>query len=137
MAHKTESAGLPFTAASGIAQWVPVQALQGGSALKETVIRNGSWNVEALGFTLATVASPGDPVAVVVDGIVKGTAGASLGTGARVAVGSTNGILVPINASGVASPASTGEARYSVGKSLYNAVAGDVISVLVDPSQIV
>lgn len=137
MAHSNVETPLPLVAASAIAQWVPVQFLQGASALTETVIRNGSWNILALGMTIATVASPGDPAAVAYDGVVKGIAGASLGAGARVAVGSTNGVLVPVGASGVASPASTGEARYVVGLSLYNAAAGDVFSFLVDPDQIV
>lgn len=137
MAHSNVETPLPLKAASAMAQWVPVQFLQGASALTETVMRNGSWNIEALGMTIATVATYGDPVAVVVDGVCKGIAGASLGAGAYLSIGSTNGILVPVAASGVASPASTGEARFIVGKSLYNAAAGDVFSFLLDPGQIV
>lgn len=138
MAHYHEGDGLPLKAASAISQWVPVQFLQGASALTETVIRAGSINVAAFGMTIATVASPGDPVSVVPPGYVtKAIAAASLGAGAVVGVGSTNGHLIPLAASGVASPASTGEARYSVGVALYNAVDADVFSVFVDPRQIV
>lgn len=125
---------VPQKAASGIAQYVPVMFLPGGSALSETVQRAGSVNDDVFGMTIATVASPGDEVAVAISGQVKGIAGASLGAGARLAVGSTNGILVPLLASAGAAPTA---ARYIVGRALKNAAAGDVFPVQVQPEQFI
>lgn len=137
MAHRTFG-GIPVKAASQINANVPVSFLRTASALSETVYRTGSTNEWVLGMTFATVASPGDPVTLIRPGEVgKGIAGASLGAGAHVALGSTNGILIPLGASGIASPASTGEARYIVGQALKNAAAGDIIPVYVNPMQLV
>lgn len=136
MAHYNHENVLSLKAASAIAAWVPVQFLQGASALTETVQRNGSLNIEAVGFTIATIASPGDPVAVVDQGEVKAIAGASLGAGADLAVGSTNGILIPLAASALATGA-IGEIRYTVGKAKYNAAAGDIFTVVVKPEQLI
>lgn len=124
---------LEAKAASAIAQWVPVMFLPGGSALDETIHRAGSLNDFAVGLTIATVASPGEPVTVVTSGRAKGIAGASLGAGAFVAVGSTNGILIPQLASAAAAPTAI---RNIVGRSLKNAVAGDVFEIQVKAEQI-
>jgi hypothetical protein len=66
------------------------------------------------------------PQRVAVSGVTKAIAAASLGAGARVAVGSTNGVLIPIGASNIASSANGSGLRYVVGRALKNAVAGDV-----------
>lgn len=127
-------------AASAIAAYVPVSFLAGGSALSETVIRAGSVNEFAVGFTIATTATYGLPVAVAVRGRVKALAGASLGAGALLGVGSTNGVLIPIGPSGLpAHVASAGavDARFAVGRALKNAAAGDTFDVLVDCNQII
>lgn len=137
MAHNIERFNIPLKAASGIAQYVPVAFLAGGSALSETVIRAGSINDDVLGMTIATVASPGDEVAVAVAGVVKGVAGASLGAGCRVAVGSTNGILIPLAASGGPASVNVVATRYAVGRALKNAAAGDLFPVLLQPEQVV
>lgn len=134
MAHKTEGFTLPLKAASAIAQYVPVTPVPAGSSLSETVYRAGSVNDMPLGMTIATIATYGLEVAVVVNGVVKGVAGASLGAGALVGVGSTNGILIPL----VPSAAATAMAlRWAVGVALKNAAAADYFPVLVKPDQIV
>lgn len=134
MAHYNHTEVESLKAASVIAGFVPVMFLPGGSALDETVHRAGSINDVALGMTIATVATPGDPVAVVTAGRAKGIAGASLGAGAFLGVGSTNGILIPLSPSAAAAPTL---ARYIVGQSLVNAVAGDVFTVKVKPEQFI
>ena len=137
MAHNVFEPGFPAKAASAIAQYVPVMFLPGGSALSETVQRAGSINDLPLAFTLATVASPGDPASLQHRGVVKGIAGASLGAGALVGVGSTNGVLAPFSASGGPASANLVAVRWRVGIALKNAAAGDYFPVLLDPQQIV
>lgn len=143
MSHKTEGFELPLKAASAIGQYVPVRFVGdphggfGGSALSETVVRTGSWNELALGMTIATVATYGQEVAVQFTQVTKGIAGASLGAGAPVAVGSTNGILVPVQATGGAASANLVATKFSVGIALKNAAAGDYFPVLLKPDQIV
>jgi hypothetical protein len=126
---------VPLKAASGMGQWVPVQFLAGGSALSETVIAAATWNAFQFGLSAATVASPGDPLELFQQGDVgKGIAGASLGAGAFVGIGSTNGILAPLAAI-AAGP--TQPPRFAVGIALSNAAPGDVFSVYIDPTQVV
>jgi hypothetical protein len=141
MAHRTFG-GIPVKAASAIANWVPVTFLPPGSALSETVVRAGSVNDFPLAMTQATVASPGDPVQLGRPGeVTKAIAGASLGAGAIVAVGSTNGILIPLLPSGLSTAlgSAVGAAglRWSVGVALKNAAAGDIFPVYLKPDQIV
>jgi hypothetical protein len=137
MAHNTEGPKLPLFAASAIAQYVPVQFLQGGSSLNESVIPAGSINIFAVGMTEATVPTYGMEVAVKYGSVSKAIAGASLGAGALVGVGSTNGILIPLTASNIASAANGSGLRYQVGVALKNAAAGDIFPILVKPDQIV
>ncbi len=141
MAHNVEGFRIPMKAASAISQYVPVTPLPAASALSETVYAAGSVNDMPLGFTTATVASPGDPVSVQFSGVVKGVAGASLGAGAPVAVGSTNGILIPLLPSGLStalgSAIGAAELRWSVGVALKNAVAADLFPVLLKAAQII
>lgn len=122
----------PLKGASAIAQWVPVKGLEGSSSIDETVIAAGSFNDFAIGLSIATVASPGDPAAIVTDGRAKAIAGASLGAFTPVAVGSTNGILIPIARGAVASAV-----KNAVGYSLHAAAAGDIFTIFVKPEQIV
>lgn len=141
MAHNEEGFRVPLKVASGIAQYVPVTFVPAGSSVSETVYRAGSTNDYPIGMTTATGASPGDPVSIQVDGVVKGIAGASLGAGAFVGVGSTNGILIPVLASGLStglgSALGAQGLRFKVGISLKNAAAGDFFPVLLDPDQVV
>lgn len=134
MAGYNHGQTLPMKAASAIAQWVPVMPLAGASSVDHTVIRAGSLNDLPIGMTIATIASVGDPVTVVVGGIAKGIAGASLGAGAPVGVGSTNGVLIPQTPSVTATAMAL---RWVVGVSLDAAAAGDVFSIWVKPDQLV
>lgn len=136
MAQNINPVTYPLKAASAIAQYVPVMFLPGASALTEVVQRAGSINDDVFGMTIATIASPGDEVAVAFGGQVKAVAGASLGAGARVGVGSTNGILIPITPSGAASVAAY-PLRYVVGRAVKNAAAGDIFTIVLQPEQIV
>jgi hypothetical protein len=139
MAHKIENFNLPLRAASAIGQYMPVRfvgdGVTPGSALSETVVRAGSINEDVLGMTLATVAA-GQEVAVAFIGESKGIAGASLGAGARLAVGSTNGVLIPILPSGGPATVNAIVLRFTVGRSLRNAAAGDIFAFVLDPQQI-
>lgn len=132
MAHENVSRGEPFKAASAIMQWVPVIGLEGTSSIDETVIRAGSTNQYPIGMTIASVASPGDPVTVVIEGRTKGIAGASLGAFTPVGVGSTNGILIPLARGAVAS-----NILNQVGISMQAALVGDIFTILVKPGQII
>lgn len=141
MAHRTQG-GLPVKAASAIAQFAPVSFLPAGSALSEVVYRTGSLIEMSIGLAFATVASPGDPVTLIHPGEVgKGIAGASLGAGAPLVVGSTNGILIPQLASGLSTALGSAlgalAARWSVGIAVKNAAAGDIFPVYVKPDQII
>lgn len=142
MAHKTEGFTFPAKAASAIGMYVPVRFvgdphITGGSALSETVMRAGSYNELAIGMSIATIATYGLEAAVLVQGVGKGVAGASLGAGAPVAVGCTNGILIPLLATGGPASANLVGPRFSVGIALKNAAAGDIFPVLIKPDQIV
>jgi hypothetical protein len=142
MAHNQEGFRFPARAASAIAQYVPVRFVgdphvTGGSALSETVIRAGSTNELAIGFTTATVATYGEAVSVQYTGFVKAVAGASLGAGAPVGVGSTNGILIPLQATGGPASANLVAVKFAVGIAAKNAVAGDIFTVLIKPDQLV
>lgn len=141
MAHNVDGFRLPMRAASAIAQYVPVAAVgdqfnRAGSALSETIIRAGSFNEFPLGFTTATGASPGQDISVQVTGVVKGIAGGSLGAGALLAVGSTNGILIPRSPSGGPASANLLRVEWVVGYALKNAAAGDLFPVVIKPDQI-
>lgn len=136
MAHHMDRYNLPLKAASAINQNVPVTFNAAASALSETVIRAGSVNDDVLGMSIASAAA-GAEVAVSFYGVTKGVAGASLGAGARLGVGSTNGILIPLTASNIASAANGTGLRYTVGRALKNAAAGDVIPIVLDPTQII
>lgn len=144
MAHEINGLTLPFLAASAITAGQPVVlvgALTPGSAINGVVVPAPSLNADALGVSRAGQPTPGFGVEVVVEGVVKCVAAASIGQGARVAVGSTNGKLIPIAASGliasVGPSAGAFSSRYQVGRALESAVVNDVFSVLLDPDQVI
>jgi len=129
---------LSLKAASAIMQYVPVGPLVAGSELDETVIRAGSYNVLPLGMTIATVPTYGQPVAVEAcrGRRAKAIAAASLGALVPVAVGSTNGHLIPLMPSGLTAHIASGgdvAMRYAVGFALKSAADGDVFDIIVDP----
>lgn len=88
-----------------------------------------STNELPLGLALGS-AGIGENVAVPEPGsIVKAIAGASLGGGAEVQIGSSNGALVlAAGASGVT--------KFSVGQTVAATAAGEVVSVRVNPRQL-
>jgi hypothetical protein len=111
---------LPKVAASAIRPGEPVRS---SASANNEVLPVGTTNVRILGVALATAASPGDPVAVDTQGVAVCRAAASLGPGALLSVGSTNGRLIP-----AASGANV------VGESQVAAVDGDYFSVLLKPN---
>jgi hypothetical protein len=122
-------------AASAINAYLPVKQNPG---VDSGFVAAASVNDDVVGMTIATVPTWGGDLAVVFQGVAKAIAGASLGAGARVGVGSSNGVLVPIPASGVASGGAAVNLRFSIGRAQTGAtVAGQVFSVLLQPEQIV
>lgn len=122
---------IPAVAASAIGAFVPVRAAS-SPAGELRVVLAASLNEDVLGMTIATAASPGDPINVIGGGWAKGRACASLGAGARVVVGSTNGRLAPAALGAVAS-----NVKNQVGRAMVNAVDADFFAVLIEPQQIV
>lgn len=142
MAHSQLEGRVPLKAASAIKAYVPVKFPDPASALSETVFAAGTWQDFAIGITSATVASPGDPVSYWQHGdVAKCIAGASLGAGAHVSLGSTNGVLAPLLASGLStalgSAVGAAGVRWSVGVALKNAAPGDFFPVLIQLRQII
>lgn len=118
---------LPRRAASQINEGVAVRS---SASQTDYVLPVASSNVRAFGLSLATAASPGDPVAVQTEGIGVARACASVGPGALVIVGSTNGRLAPL---GAAASAPIPQGLEVVGESVNAAVDGDYFSVLIKP----
>lgn len=112
---------LPKVAASAIRAGEPVRS---SASSNNQVLPVGTTNVAVLGVALATAASPGDAVAVDTEGVVIVRACASIGPGALVAIGSTNG-RIALAASGA----------QIIGRSEVSAEDGDYFSVLLKPSQ--
>jgi hypothetical protein len=106
--------------------------LAGSNAL--FVLPCASWNQRPFGVTAnATHGASGlasdDAVTVYEEGnVVKAVAAASLGVGVEVAVGSTNGRLVPL-------AAASGTPAWAVGISESPAGDGEVFSLYVKPRQ--
>jgi hypothetical protein len=125
---------VPLRCGSVMGEALPVTFAAGST--NETVVPAASWNQFQWALTAATVVNAGDPVELFQQGDVgKGIAGASLGAGAPVGIGSTNGVLapVPVNASAAYGARTT----YAVGIALSNAAPGDIFSVYINPVQIV
>lgn len=123
MAHvmREDQTVLPRQAASAIPAGAAVRT---SASAADQVLTVPSANIRVLGIAVATAASPGDPVAVQVDGVAKVRAGASIGNGALVAVGATDNRMI------VALSASTHQV---VGEAQTPAADGDYFSVLLKP----
>jgi hypothetical protein len=120
--------GYPAKAASAINANQVVTSDVGDT--QRQVLPVSSHNLEPLGIALASAPNPGDAVTVMERrNVVKVTAGASLGAGTDIGVGSTNGTLAPI-------VGTQGLTRWRVGKSQTAAAAGEVFSLYVDPRQL-
>lgn len=124
---------IPFTAASALLPNTPVSLLGGASALDDTVVRTGSINELTVGFTVASIGA-GQVGGILLGGIARGVAAASLGNGALLGVGSTNGRLIPLNPSSAAAPTAL---RFIVGVALEDAADAGVFKVLVNPAQFI
>lgn len=139
MAHYDHVFNLPARAASQINFGVAV--VGGFPTAAETVFPAASAGQDHIGMSIATVASPGDPAAVAIHGVVKAIAAASVGAMTRVAAASINGALGPVQSSGLStalgSALGAGGAKYSVGLALTPAAAGEVFAVLLDQRQLI
>lgn len=108
--------------ASNVARRTPVRIV--GSNLP-LVVPCASLNEEPKGM-VRTAGSVGDQVVIYKDtNVVKAVAGASVGVEAEVAVGSSNGALIPLGAASLF--AASG--HYAVGVSKTPAAAGETFSV--------
>lgn len=140
MADYNHESVQPFVAGSAIAQWAPVYQ-NIASTRDEVVLPANSIAQDIVGLTIATVATPGDPAAVVVSGRAKAVCAASVGAGARVGIASTNGGLGPLVPSGLStalgSALGAGGLRFAVGRTLKSYAPGEVMTVLLNPQQVI
>lgn len=144
MAQSQIEGRAPLAGASAIRAYVPIAFVVAGagSQVSETVLPAGSVNDYPFGITSATVATAGDPVSYWQHGdIAKCIAGASIGAGALVGIGSTNGILIVVAPSGLStalgSAVGANGLRYAVGVALKNAAAADKFPVSIRPQQVI
>lgn len=125
---------LSGNAASPIGQYLAVR--QNPGVNNQFIIAASSLD-DVIGITVATSPSALSDCAVVYQGIAKAIAMASLGAGAIVAVGSANGQLGPISASGVASSLGNVQLpRFAIGRALENAAAGQIFAVAIDRREV-
>ena len=140
MAYTGDQLTHSFRFASAMGAYLPVFAPI-ASSRDEVVVPAASLNHDIIGITRATVGTYNEAAAVVVGGVAKAIAAASLGAGARVAIGSTNGRLIPITPSGIStalgSALGAAGARFVVGRALHAAADGGIFSVLVAPEQVI
>lgn len=144
MAHSQLEGRAPLKGASAMRAYVPVAFVVAGAAsqLSETVLPAGSVNDYPFGITSATVATAGDPISYWQRGdVAKCVAGASIGAGALLGIGSTNGILIPLSPSGLSTALGSAIGaqglRWAVGIALKNAAAADLFPVAINPQQII
>lgn len=131
MAHYNHTFILPVTNASAFLEGV---VLAGNG--NEKVSAASTVNVSPVGLSIATVATYGKAVGVLVQGVGKAVLMASVGAWSRVGVGNASGALGPVTPSGAA-VASGAAPAYSVGLTLKAGVAGDIVPVYVRPEQII
>lgn len=121
--------GFPGKAASAMAALQVVSQDTGDT--QRSVLAVATFNVEPLGITLATAANAGDAVTVFDRGnVVKTLAAASLGAGADV------GVVGATTSLGLCAAGASGVLKWSVGKSMTAAAAGEVFSFYVNPRQV-
>lgn len=140
MAYTGKQESQSLKVASAMGAYLPV-FMPIASSVDETVVPANSVTQDVVGLTRATVGTYGVPAAIVVGGIAKAVAAASLGAGARVGIASTNGALGPVTPSGLStalgSALGAAGARFQVGRALHAAAAGAFFSVLLDPAEII
>lgn len=141
MSHKNEGQTFTGIAASAIPAYVPLTRTVGTGAQDNAVAIAASANQDVVGMSIATVPTYGYEVAVVVSGITKALVIASSGAGARMMVGSVNGGVIPVTASGLATSLGSAlgalGARYSIGTLQEARAAGEYGSIAIDPRQLV
>lgn len=125
--HREGQLVLPRVAASAIGAYLPVR---GNPSAANEVTAAASVNQRVLGMTIATSATYQTGCAVQAEGVAKAIAAASVGPNALVAVGSTNGRLVPVAA---APSAPIPQGVHIVGESVNGAADGEIFSVLLRP----
>lgn len=132
MAWKNEQTVLPKIAASALAQYICVK----NDTVDDQVFTAGANTDDVIGVSLATVATYGYSAGIQVEGVAKVLVCASVGAGARVSIGSSNGAIGP-----VAAPASSGvpvgAPVYSLGVIQEARAAGEYGSVFLDPREVV
>jgi hypothetical protein len=128
MAYTVEPGYVSRTIASAIGAYLPVKS---SASTARGAVAAASLNDNLLGFVQGTVGTYGVAYAVQTRGVCKAIAAASLGPGALVAVGSSNGRLIPVAATPVPSLV-----RYAAGISEEGAADGNTFSVLLNPSQL-
>jgi len=140
MAYHGDRVTHSFKFASAMGAYLPV-FMPLASSRDEVVVSAGTYGIDAVGITLATVGTYNEAAPVVVGGVAKVQAAASLGAGVRVAIGSTNGRMIPLTPSGLSTAlgSAIGAAglRFSIGRSLHAAADGNFFSVLLNPEQII
>ncbi len=128
MGHTIDRDAYPFKAASTIQQFAGVAFASGRSEFVHAASALSAAPIA--GLTIATAATPGAPVAVVMEGHAKAMAAGSIAAGRPVTVGSINGALTeftPGAATNAALP------RYVIGFAVESAGAGDIFTVHVNP----
>lgn len=133
MAYTVDPAYVSRVMASAMGAYLPVKS---SASTARAAVPAASINDKLIGFVQATVGTYGIAQNVQVGGVVKAIAAASLGPGALVAIGSSNGRLIPVVASGAASVANY-PVRHIAGIAEEGAADGGIFSVLLDPAQIV
>lgn len=134
MAYTSEPGYVSRQLASAMGAFLPVKS---SASTARAAVPAASINDRILGFMQATVGTYGIAQNVQTRGVVKAIAGASLGPGALVAIGSSNGRLIPAQPSGGPASANLVAVRYAAGIAEEGAVDGGIFSVLLDPAQIV
>lgn len=134
MAYTSDPGYVSRVLASAMGRFLPVKS---SASTARGAVPAASINDVVLGLVQATIGTYGLAETVQVAGVAKAIAAASLGPGALVAVGSSNGRLIPIAASGGPASANLVAVRYTVGVSEEAAVDGGIFSVLLDPAQVV
>jgi len=148
-----------FGAATAVGQYVAVKMLALASYADKTCVPGETSADDILGITTATQPTYGQPVRVALNGVVKAIAAAAIYAGQLACIASTNGALGPIIPSGLP-PVATGNAasgayplspsgyvqilgvaaqlpKFSCGRALTSAAAGEFFSVHIDRREII
>jgi len=134
MAYTSDPAYVSRVQGSAMGAYLPVKS---SASTARGAVPAASLNDRILGFVQATVGTYGIAQNVQTGGVIKAIAAASLGPGALLAIGSSNGRLIPIAASGGPASANLVAVRYTAGIAEAGAADGEIFSVLLDPAQIV